>query len=197
MNSPLPDSCLDQLFRDARTQNGWTPQTVADALIREVYELLKLGPTSANCSPARFLFAVSKEAKEKLRPALSKGNVEKTMAAPVTAIIGYDLEFYELLPELFPHEPTAKSWFTISPAFIEETAFRNATLQAAYLFLAARALGLDIGPMSGFDAAKVNAAFWPDGRIRVNLLCNIGYGDPSKVLERRPRLSFERACAII
>ena len=166
MNSPLRDSCLDQLFRDARTQNGWTPQTMADALIRDVYELLKLGPTSANCSPARFLFAVSKEAKEKLRPALSKGNVEKTMAAPVTAIVGYDLEFYELLPELFPHEPTAKSWFTISP-------------------------------MSGFDAAKVNAAFWPDGRIKVHLLCNIGYGDPSKVLERRPRLSFERACAII
>ncbi len=197
MPTRLPDPALDQLFRSARTQNGWTPETVADALLREVYDLLKLGPTSANCSPARFLFVVSQDAKEKLRPAMSAGNVDKTMAAPVTAIVGYDLQFFEHLPQLFPHEPTAKSWFTSSPALIEQTAFRNGTLQAAYLFMAARALGLDVGPMSGFDAEKVNAAFWPDGRTKVNLLCNIGYGDPSKVMDRSPRLAFDQACAII
>jgi 3-hydroxypropanoate dehydrogenase len=197
MQEPLPDPDLDQIFRTARTQNGWTSRKVADALIREIYDLLKMGPTSANCCPARFLFVVSPEGKEKLRPALSSGNLEKTMAAPVTAIVGYDTQFYELLPELFPHSPDTKSWFTSSPALAEETAFRNGTLQGAYLIIAARALGLGVGPMSGFDAEKVNAAFWPDGRVKVNFLCNLGYGDEGKVLTRHPRLSFERACRFV
>ena len=196
MRDALPAGCLDQVFRNARTHNGWTPERVAESLLREMYELMKFGPTSANCSPARILFIVSPEAKEKLRPALSSGNLEKTMAAPVTALIGYDTQFYELLPELFPHTD-ARSWFTSSPALAEETAFRNGTLQGAYLMIAARALGLDVGPMSGFDQTKVNAAFWPDGRVKANFLCNIGCGDESKIFARSPRLSFERACAVL
>ena len=196
MRDALPASCLDQVFREARSHNGWTPERVAESLLREVYELMKFGPTSANCSPARILFIVSPEAKEKLRPALSSGNLEKTMAAPATAVIGYDTQFFEYLPELFPHAD-ARAWFTSSPALAEETAFRNGSLQGAYLMIAARALGLDVGPMSGFDAKKVNAAFWPDGRVKANFMCNIGYGDESKIFARSPRLPFERACAIL
>ena len=187
---------LDLIFRAARTQNSFKPEAVAEELLRQVYDLAKMGPTSANCSPACFTFVVSKEGKEKLRPALSAGNLAKTMAAPLTAIIGYDTAFYDLLPELFPHED-ARSWFAGKPALIQETAFRNSTLQAAYLMIAARALGLDCGPMSGFDQAKVNAAVWPDGRVKANFLCNIGYGDDQKLFPRSPRLSFERACQII
>jgi 3-hydroxypropanoate dehydrogenase len=193
----LDETGLDLIFRKARTQNSWHPTAVAEALLRQVYDLMKMGPTSANCSPARFVFVVSAEGKEKLKPALSSGNLAKTMAAPVTAIIGYDTRFYELLPELFPHDPSARSWFDGHAALIQETAFRNGTLQAAYLMIAARALGLDCGPMSGFDQAKVNAAFFPDGRVKANFLCNIGYGDDAKVFARSPRLSFERACQIL
>lgn len=194
MREPIDDQALDILFRKARTHNGWKPEAIAEALLRKTYELARMGPTSANCSPGRFLFVISQEAKEQLRPALSKGNTEKTMAAPVTVIIGYDLQFTELMPELFPHEPSAKFWFK---GIEEETAFRNGTLQGAYLMMAARALGLDCGPMSGFDKEKVNAAFWPEGRIKANFLCNIGVGDESKVFARSPRLDFDRACKIL
>lgn len=190
------ESDLDLIFRDARTQNSFKPEAVAEELLRRVYDLAKMGPTSANSSPARFVFVVSPEAKEKLRPALSAGNLAKTMSAPVTAIVGYDTEFYDLLPELFPHED-ARSWFAGKPAVIEETAFRNATLQGAYLMIAARALGLDCGPMSGFDKEKVAAAFWPEGRVKPNFLCNIGYGDDTQLFPRGPRLSFDRACQIL
>lgn len=193
MRRPLDAQGLDLLFRTARTQNSWRPDPVAPDLLRQLYDLAKMGPTSANTSPARFIFVVSPEGKEKLRPALSSGNLAKTMAAPVTAVIGYDLDFAANMGELFPHEPTAKFWFQ---GIEDETAFRNGTLQAAYLMLAARALGLDCGPMSGFDKAKVDAAFWPDGRIKSNFLCNIGYGDDAKVLARSPRLAFDRACQI-
>jgi 3-hydroxypropanoate dehydrogenase len=196
MANAASDACLDLIFREARTHNGWQPTQIAEAVLRQMYDLMKMGPTSANCSPARILFVVSEAGKEKLRPALSSGNLAKTLAAPVTAIIGYDTEFYEFLPELFPHTD-AKSWFTSSPALALETAFRNGTLQGAYLIMAARALGFDCGPMSGFDAEKVNTAFWPDGRIKVNFLCNIGLGDPTKLFPRSPRLPFERACAIV
>ncbi len=196
MSTSLPPTALDQVFRTARSQNGWTAEKVSEALIREIYDLMKMGPTSANCSPARIVFVVSAEAKEKLKPALSSGNRDKTMAAPVTAIIGSDTQFYDLLPELFPHTD-AKPWFTSSPAFAAETAFRNSSLQGAYLMIAARSLGLDVGPMSGFDPAKVNEIYWPDGRVKVNFICNIGYGDPTKVLERLPRLDFARACQIV
>ncbi|MDX2143641.1 MAG: malonic semialdehyde reductase [Rhodospirillaceae bacterium] len=197
LRGSLTDSGLDLVFRHARTQNSWQPTAVAEDLLRKVYDLMKMGPTSANCSPARFVFVTSAAGKERLKPALSQGNLAKTLAAPVTAIIGYDTQFYELLPELFPHDQTARSWFDGNPALIQETAFRNGTLQAAYLMIAARALGLDCGPMSGFDQAKINAAFWPDGRVKANFLCNIGYGDDAKVFARSPRLPFERACTIV
>jgi len=187
---------LDLIFRAARTQNSFKSEAVAEELLRRVYDLARMGPTSANSSPARFIFVVSQEGKERLRPALSAGNLAKTLAAPVTAIIGYDTAFYDLLPELFPHED-ARSWFAGKPDLIEETAFRNATLQGAYLMIAARALGLDCGPMSGFDRDKVAAVFWPEGRVKANFLCNIGYGDDTQIFPRHPRLSFERACQIL
>ncbi len=196
MRSHLNDEGLDLVFRKARTQNSWKPDGVAEELLRKVYDLAKMGPTSANCSPARFIFVTTDAAKEKLKPALSKGNLAKTMAAPVTALIGMDMQFYDHLPELFPHD-NAKVWFTGNDALIAETAFRNSSLQAAYLMLAARSLGLDCGPMSGFDKAKVNDAFWPEGRVKVNFICNIGYGDDAKIFDRSPRLPFERACQII
>ena len=186
----------DLIFNTARTQNSWHPTAVAEELLRRVYDLTKMGPTSANCSPARFIFVVSKEGKEKLKPAISEGNLEKAMSAPVVAIIGYDTKFYDLLPELFPHAD-ARPWFSGNEAVAQETAFRNSTLQGAYLMIAARAMGLDCGPMSGFDQAAVNAAFWPDGRIKANFLCNIGYGDDKMVFPRSPRLAFEKACQII
>ena len=186
----------DLIFNTARTQNSWHPTAVAEELLRRIYDLTKMGPTSANCSPARFIFVVSKEGKEKLKPAISEGNLEKTMSAPVVAIIGYDTKFYDLLPELFPHAD-ARSWFSGNEAVAQETAFRNSTLQGAYLMIAARSLGLDCGPMSGFDQAAVNTAFWPDGRIKANFLCNIGYGDDKMVFPRSPRLAFEKACQII
>jgi len=191
----IDQAAIDALFLNARTQNKWTPEPVSEAQIRQLYDILKMGPTSANCSPARFVFVTTPEGKEKLRPALSSGNLEKTMAAPVTAIIGTDMAFFEKLPFLFPHTD-AKSWFTSSPAVAEETAFRNGTLQGAYLMIAARAIGLDVGAMSGFDKAKVDEAFFADTTIKSNFLCNIGHGDPAGLFGKLPRLPFEEACTL-
>lgn len=194
----LDKKALSVILREARTHNGWLPKPVSDAQLREIYEIVKWGPTSANSQPARFVFVRTREGKEKLRPALSSGNTEKTMSAPVTAIVAYDTRFYEHLPRTFPHDPTAPSWFAgegkEDVAF--KTAFRNGTLQGAYLIIAARALGFDIGAMSGFDNAKVDAAFFPDGRFKSNFLCNIGYGDHSKLFNRSPRLDFEDSCTL-
>ena len=187
---------LDQLFREARTQNGFRPEPVPLELVKEVYELARFGPTSANSCPARFVFVITPEAKERLRPALSPGNLEKTMASPVTVIIAWDTEFYEKLPQLFPLRDM-RSVFVGKPALIHETAFRNGTLQGAYFMLAARALGLDCGPMSGFDQEKVNAEFFPDGKWKANFLCNLGHGDSSKVFPRLPRLRFDEACVVL
>lgn len=192
---PLPDACLDRIFRTARTHNGFREQPVAVATLREIYDLLKWGPTSANSSPARFVFVTGAAAKERLRPALSEGNRAKTMAAPVTVIVAYDAEFYERLPQLYP-QSDFRSGFLGKPAVSETFAFRNGTLQGAYLIIAARALGLDCGPMSGFDNAKVDAAFFPDRKWKSNFLCNLGYGDPATVRPRNPRLAFEEACRI-
>jgi 3-hydroxypropanoate dehydrogenase len=191
----LSDQALDQLFREARTHNDWQPKAVDDALLRQLIDLTLLGPTSANSSPARFVFVKSPEAKEKLRPALSPGNLDKTMAAPVTAIIGMDMAFYEHLPKLFPHAD-ARSWFAGNDKAIADTAFRNSTLQGGYLILAARALGLDAGPMSGFDAARVDEAFFAGTTVKSNFLINLGYGDPAKLFARSPRFSFDEAARI-
>jgi 3-hydroxypropanoate dehydrogenase len=191
----LSDEGLDLLFREARTHKGWQDREVSEVLLQAVYDLAKWPPTSANCQPMRVVFAKSTEAKEKLRPALMAGNVDKTMAAPVCAIIAYDLEFHEKLPELFA-QADARSWFAGKPEAIQENAFRNGSLQGAYFMLAARALGLDVGPMSGFDKEKVDEAFFPEGRWTVNFLCNLGYGDPAQLPPRDKRPSFEDACDI-
>ena len=191
----LSDQALDQLFREARTHNGWQDKPVDDAVLRQLTELVLLGPTSANSSPGRFVYVKTPEGKEKLRPALSPGNLEKTMAAPVTVIVGMDMAFYEHLPKLFPHAD-ARPWVASTPELAHETAFRNGTLQAAYLMLAARSLGLDAGPMSGFDKAKVNAAFFEGTTWTANFLVNLGHGDPSKVFGRLPRLDFAEACTL-
>jgi 3-hydroxypropanoate dehydrogenase len=195
-NETLDDRALDRLFREARTHNKWTDRPVPDAKLRELYDLLKWGPTSANASPARFVFVRTPEGKAKLKPALSAGNVEKTMTAPVTVIVAHDLNFYDRLPELFPHAPDAKTWFTGSYSFAEQTAFRNGSLQGAYLILAARAVGLDAGPMSGFDNAKVDEAFLAGTNWKSNFLVNLGYGDPAGLFPRNPRLSFEEAARL-
>ncbi|HEY7653011.1 MAG TPA: malonic semialdehyde reductase [Methylomirabilota bacterium] len=192
----LSDDGLDLIFRKARTHRAWLDRPVPDALLRQVYELACLGPTSANCSPMRLLFVKTREAKERLRPCLSPGNVDKTMQAPVTAIIGHDLEFYEQLPRLFP-TADMRANFVGKPELIAATAFRNGSLQGAYLMLAARALGLDCGGMSGFDNAKVDAEFFPEGRVKSNFLCNLGYGDAAKVAPRAPRLPFDEVCRLI
>jgi 3-hydroxypropanoate dehydrogenase len=192
----LDETALDAIFRKARTHRAWLDQPVPEDLLRRVYDLAALGPTSANCSPMRVLFATSREAKERLRPALALGNVDKTMQAPVTAIVGHDLEFYDKLPRLFP-TADMRAHFAGKPELIAVTAFRNGSLQGAYLMVAARALGLDCGAMSGFDNAKVDAAFFPDGRVKSNFLCNLGYGDPSKLGPRPPRLPFDEACRIV
>ncbi|HTJ94661.1 MAG TPA: malonic semialdehyde reductase [Pararobbsia sp.] len=192
----LSDQALDQLFREARTHNGWQNKPVDDALLHQLVELVLLGPTSANSSPGRFVFVKTPEGKEKLRPALSAGNLEKTMAAPVTVIVGMDMAFYEHLPTLFPHAD-ARSWFVGNERLIADTAFRNSTLQGGYLILAARALGLDTGPMSGFDAAKVDAAFFAGTTVKANFLINLGYGDASKLFARSPRFSFDEAARVV
>lgn len=211
MAALLNDEALDTIFRKARTHNVWLDRPVSDDLLHRLYDLMKWGPTSANCSPARILFLRTPEAKRRLAPALSEANLEKTMQAPVTAIIAYDLKFYEKLPQLFPHNPGAREWFTGSPEFAQTTAFRNGTLQGAYLIIAARALGLDCGPMSGFDNAKVDAEFFPEpiaepeavaqsplsSVLKSNFLCNLGYGDESKLFPRGPRLTFDEACKLL
>ncbi len=210
MSQRVSDDCLDLIFRNARTFGGWLPKPVSDDTIREIYDTMKWGPTSANGSPARFLLLRSKEAKERLRPALSPGNVEKTMAAPVTVIVAYDLRFYDKMDKLFPHNPGMKDVFVNNPELAETTAKRNGSLQGAYFIIAARALGLDCGPMSGFDNAKVDAEFFgpsahdaaacqehATGCIKSNFLINIGYGDPSKLYPRSPRLPFEEACKVL
>jgi len=190
-------AALDTLFRNARTHNGWIDRPVTDAQLHQIYDLMKWGPTSANCSPARIVFARSPEAKARLKPAMSEGNLEKTMAAPVTAIIGYDLKFYDQLPKLFPHNQDARNWFAHDAKAAEVAAFRNGSLQGAYFMLAARAVGLDCGPMSGFDNAKVDQAFFPGGQVRSNFLCNLGHGDSTKLFPRSPRLGFEEACEVL
>lgn len=194
----LPDAALDALFRQARSHNGWRPLPVGDDQLRQLYELVKWGPTSANCSPMRIVFVRSEVARERLRPLLSPGNVEKTMSAPVTAIIGHDLAFHRELARLFPHSPGIRDSFTGADkaAHAESTAFRNGSLQAGYFILAARALGLDCGPMSGFDAQAVDQAFWGGTAVRTNLLCNLGHGDPAKLFDRHPRLAFDEACRL-
>jgi 3-hydroxypropanoate dehydrogenase len=192
----ISDSALNQLFREARTHTVWLPKAVPLQVVKEVYELAKMGPTSANCIPGRFVFLTTEKGKNRLLPALAPGNVEKTRSAPVTAVIAWDTEFYELLPRLFPQAKMRDS-FAGNQAVIEETGLRNASLQGAYFILAARALGLDCGPMSGFNAAKVNAEFFGDGKWKVNFLCNFGYGDHSKLYPRNPRLDFEEACLVL
>ena len=193
--APLDDQALDQLFRAARTQNKWQDRPVPDAKLQELYDLLKWGPTSANSSPARFVFVHTSEGKAKLKEALSAGNMEKTMTAPVTAIVCYDSYFYDKLGQLFPHAD-AKPWFTSSPEFAEKTAFRNGSLQGAYLMLAARAVGLDVGAMSGFDNAKVDELFLFGTGWKSNFLVNLGYGDPAGLFPRSPRLSFDEAARL-
>ncbi len=192
----INDEALDTIFREARTQNKWQNKPVSPALLMAIYDLIRWGPTSANMSPARIVFVVSKEAKARLKPFLSEGNVQKTVAAPATAIIGYDLQFAENLPKLFPHAPDAKDWFS-DPKHAEISAFRNGSLQGAYFIIAARALGLDCGPMSGFDNAGVDREFFPGGTIKSNFLCSVGYGDPSGLFPRSPRLTFDEACQIL
>jgi 3-hydroxypropanoate dehydrogenase len=192
----ISTDALDQLFREARTHSAWLPKPVPVELLRKAYELACLGPTSANSSPARFVFLTTAAAKARLQPALLPGNVEKTMAAPVTLIVAWDTEFHEKLPKLFP-QFDMRSYFVGNQPLIDETAFRNSSLQAAYFILAARALGLDCGPMSGFDAGKLNAEFFPDGKWKANLLCNLGYGDPTKLFPRNPRLEFDEASVVL
>ncbi|WP_417724420.1 malonic semialdehyde reductase [Salipiger sp.] len=194
-HAALDAQALDTLFQEARTHNAWADRPVPDALLGELYDLTKMAPTAVNASPARFIFVRSTEGKEKLKPALSENNVEKTMTAPVTVIVAHDMEFHEKLPDLFPHVD-ARSWFAGNDAMIADTAFRNSSLQGAYLILAARALGLDAGPMSGFDPAAVKAAFFADKPWQANFLINLGYGDEKGLFPRLPRLSFEDATVL-
>ena len=196
VSNALDEPALRQLFLDARTHSAWLDRPVPDELLRRLYDLLRMGPTSANCCPARLLFVRSPEAKQRLRPALAPGNVDKTTAAPVTVVVAQDMEFYEQLPRLFPHAD-ARSWFAGKERLVEETAFRNSTLQGGYLILAARALGLDCGPLSGFDSAKVDAEFFAGTKLRSNFLVNLGYGDPARLFPRSPRLDFEEACQLL
>ena len=211
MGQPVDDTALDALFREARTFATWQPKPVTDQTLRDLYDLLKWAPTSANAAPARFAFLRSREAKDRLLPALAPANVEKTMSAPVTVIIAYDLKFYEQLPKLFPHKSGLAELFASNADMVETTAKRNSSLQGAYLILAARALGLDCGPMSGFDNAKVDEVFFaagqpcfgcdqeffPEGHVKSNFLCNLGYGEPSALHPRLPRLSFAEACSLL
>lgn len=192
----LPQAALDQLFLQAHTLNAWQDKPVADELLQQLYDTLRMAPTSMNCSPARIVFVKSPAAKAQLDSALMEGNRAKSMAAPVTAIIAYDTRFFEQLPTLFPPNPKAREMFAVNPALADTTAFRNGTLQGAYLILAARALGLDCGPMSGFDNAKVDELFFAGTGYKSNFLCNLGYGDSKGIYPRAPRLSFAQACRI-
>jgi 3-hydroxypropanoate dehydrogenase len=195
MHESLDQSALAQLFTDARSHNGWQDLPVADSLLEQIYDLVKMAPTSANCSPARFVFVRTPQGKEWLKPCLSSGNLEKTMSAPVNVIVAYDSRFYDALPELFPHAD-ARSWFTGSPEISHETAFRNSSMQAAYFIMAARSMGLDTGPMSGFDAKVLDQAFFSDSHWKSNMLINLGYGDSGKVFDRLPRLSYSKTCIL-
>lgn len=196
MSDSLADAALDQLFRTARTRNGWSPRPVPPALLHQLYDLAKFGPTSANASPARFVFLTSEAGKARIAPHLSAANRAKTLGAPVCVIIGYDLDFARELPRLFPHAPDAKTWFA-HPEVARVTAFRNGSLQGAYLMMAARALGLDCGPMSGFDNDGVDADFFAGSAIKSNFICSVGYGTDENLFERNPRLTFEEACTVI
>ena len=196
MKAALEQASLEQLFTAARTHNGWLDKSLTKEQLDELYRLTSLGPTSANCSPARFVFVTSAEGKARLAPTLSKGNLEKTMTAPLTVIVAYDQKFYDQLPTLFPHGD-AKSWFTSSEALAQETAMRNSSMQAAYLIFAARAMGLDTGPMSGFDVEALNSEFFAGTDWSANLIINIGYGDDSKLYGRLPRLPAEEACLYV
>jgi 3-hydroxypropanoate dehydrogenase len=197
MGNTVDDKTLDTLFREGRTYSKWLPRPIADKTLHELYDVLKWAPTSANSSPARFAFLRSKESKERLRPALAPLNVEKTMTAPVTVIVAYDLRFHLQLSRLFPQSPGMAKLFENNPEMVETTAKRNSSLQGAYMILAARALGLDCGPMSGFDHAKVDEEFFPEGHVKTNFLCNLGYGDPASLHPRLPRLSFNEACSLL
>jgi 3-hydroxypropanoate dehydrogenase len=211
VTTAISDEALDVIFRNARTYKSWLEKPVSDQTLREIYDLLKWAPTSANTSPARFVFIRSRKAKERLVPSLAPGNVQKVMSAPVTVIVAYDLKFYEKLPRLFPHSPSMANLYASNPQLVEATARRNSSLQGAYLILAARALGLDCGPLSGFDNAKVDEEFFaagkecegceqeffPVGHVKSNFLCNLGYGDPSKLSPRDLRLNFEAACTLL
>jgi 3-hydroxypropanoate dehydrogenase len=205
MSKPVSNEALDVLFRHARTHNAWLNEPVSDDTLREIYDLMKFGPTSANSSPIRILFLRTPEAKQRLAPALSPTNVDKTLKAPVTAILAHDVQFYEELPKLFPNNPNMKEMFSKSAQFAETGAFRNASLQGGYFILAARSLGLDCGPMSGFDNAKVDAEFFGPSagnpasfhQVKSNFLCNLGYGEESKLFPRNPRLTFEEACRLL
>ncbi|MGD0299021.1 MAG: malonic semialdehyde reductase [Bryobacteraceae bacterium] len=198
MAKPLLNSeALDILFRNARTHNVWLPDQVSDHVLRQIYDLMKWGPTSANSSPARIVFLRTPQAKERLKPALMAANVDKTMQAPVTAIVAYDLKFYDHVPRLFPNKPDMREVFSSSPELIQTTAMRNGSLQGGYFILAARAMGLDCGPMSGFDNAKVDAEFFSSSTWKSNFLCNLGYGDHSKLFPRNPRLDFDEACQLL
>lgn len=196
MAARLPDTDLDQLFRTARTRNAWRPEPIPEATLREIYELAKWGPTSANVSPARFVFLTTPEAKARLAPHLSNANRAKTMAASAVAIVAYDLNFADKIPQLFPQNPGAAAWFA-DPAVAQETAFRNGSLQGAYLILAARALGLDCGPMSGFDKAGVDAELFAGTEIRTNFICSLGYGTDENLFPRLPRLPFDEAVQLL
>jgi 3-hydroxypropanoate dehydrogenase len=197
MSQPINQEALDQLFREARTHSTWLDQPVTDETLRDLYNLMKFGPTSMNCTPARVLFLRTREAKERLRPFLMQANVDKTLAAPVTAIVAYDAKFYDRLPQVFPHYAGAREIFANNADLAQITAMRNGTLQGGYFIMAARALGLDCGPMSGFDNAKVDAEFFGGEPLKSNFLCNLGHGDASKLFPRNPRLEFEEACRLL
>lgn len=192
----LNQNAIDQLFLNARSHNGWLDKPVSDEQLRQIYALMRMGPTSANSCPARLVFVKSAAAKEKLKICLDEGNINKSMTAPVVAIIGMDLEFYEQLAKLFPHTD-AKSWFVGKPEKIHNAAFRNSSLQGAYFIMAVRSLGLDAGPMTGFNAAKMDELFFPDGKVKSNFICALGYGDERKLYPRGPRLEFDEACQIV
>lgn len=196
MNERLDQRALDQLFLKARTHGAWIKRPVSDDILHQLYELMRMAPTSANCSPACIVFLRTREAKERLRPALNAGNVDKTMAAPVTAIIAYDKRFFDHMAVLFPHRDV-RPMFAADPDLAQSTAFRNGSLQGAYLMLAARALGLDCGPLSGFNQEVLDAEFFPQGEVHSNFLCNLGYGDPQALFPRLPRLGFEDACTLL
>ena len=193
---PIHSHALDRVFREARTHNGWLERPVPEALVREAVELAKIGPTSANVSPMRIVLVTSPEAKARLKPALAEGNVAKTMSAPITAIVGYDLKFYDQLPKLFPHAD-ARAWFVGNEAFANDTAYKNGTLQVAYFLMALRAVGLDTGPLTGFYNAKVDAEFFPGGNVKSNVIVNIGYGDATKLFPRSLRLSFDEIVQVV